>query len=97
MPWHENGSAAAHGDARRSGVPTDHELARPAAHVAVLHGAALALGLDPYLDRLTAPRTLLIAYLAQRTRNTMPALIVHAIFNGMALIPLTLAVTGQLS
>ena len=40
------------------------------------------------------PVTLLISYLAQRTQNTTPAIISHAVFNGMALIPLLLAVAG---
>ena len=40
------------------------------------------------------PVTLLVSYLAQRTQNTTPAIISHAVFNGMALIPLLLAVAG---
>lgn len=43
------------------------------------------------------PVTLLISYVAQRTRNTMPGIISHALFNGVALIPLVLAVSGMLS
>lgn len=43
------------------------------------------------------PVTLLISYVAQRTQNTMPGIISHALFNGVALIPLLLAVSGLLS
>lgn len=43
------------------------------------------------------PVCLLISLLAQRTRNSTPAIIVHAIFNGMALIPLLLAVSGLIA
>lgn len=43
------------------------------------------------------PVTLLISYVAQRTQNTMPGIISHALFNGVALIPLLLTVSGLLS
>lgn len=43
------------------------------------------------------PVTLLISYVAQRTENTVPGIITHTLFNGIALIPLLLAVSGILS
>lgn len=42
------------------------------------------------------PVTLVISYVAQRTQNTTPGIISHALFNGLALIPLLLAVSGVL-
>lgn len=43
------------------------------------------------------PATLLISYVAQRTQNIMPGIISHALFNGLALVPLLLAVSGVFS
>lgn len=43
------------------------------------------------------PVTLLISYVAQRTQNMTPGIISHALFNGVALIPLLLAVSGVLT
>lgn len=43
------------------------------------------------------PATLIISYVAQRTRNTTPGIVSHALFNGLALIPLVLAVADVIA
>lgn len=40
------------------------------------------------------PVTLLISLLAQRTQNTTPAIVVHALFNGLGILPVLLGVMG---
>jgi len=47
-------------------------------------------------DLLTIlPLTLLISFLAQRTKNTTPAIVVHALFNGLGIVPVLLGVIGM--
>lgn len=46
-------------------------------------------------DLLTIlPVTLLISWLAQRTKNTTPAIVVHALFNGLGILPVLLGIMG---
>lgn len=46
-------------------------------------------------DLLTIlPVTLLISWLAQRTKNTTPAIVVHAVFNGIGILPVLMGVMG---
>jgi membrane protease YdiL (CAAX protease family) len=64
----------------------------------VIHGLLWALfHIFKWWDVLNlVPITLGIAYVCSRFRNTTPGIVIHALINGRALIPLTLAALGVL-